>query len=149
MTFNDKYQQVKILNSGTFGTLIEVKEKLNDKNHYMLKLIKKELKFEYEKEIELMEKIKSKYVLALKDKFYDEISESYCIVTELCDGDLRDILNKYKPKGLSLNIINKIFAQLNEVLKALIDNGYTHKNLKPENILIKYTDNTKLNFDIK
>ena len=46
MTFNDKYQQVKILNSGTFGTLIEVKDKINNKNHYALKLIKKEFKLE-------------------------------------------------------------------------------------------------------
>ena len=43
---------------------------------------------------------------------------------ELCDGDLKQMLKKYKPKGLPLNIINKIFIQLNEALKVIIDNGY-------------------------
>ena len=56
-----------------------------------------------------MKKIKSKYIIKLKDNFHDKIYEGYCIVMELCDGDLRMILNKYKPKGLPLNIINKIF----------------------------------------
>ena len=68
---------------------------------------------------------------------------------ELCDGDLRHILNKYKPKGLPLNIINKIFYQLNDALKKMINIDYTHRDLKPENILIKYTDNNKNNFDIR
>ena len=68
---------------------------------------------------------------------------------ELCDGDLRQILNKFYPKGLPLNIINKIFYQLNKALKVMIDNDCIHRDLKPENILIKYTDNEKNNFDIK
>ena len=29
------------------------------------------------------------------------------------------------------------------------DNNYTHRYLKPENILIKYTDKSKIEFDIK
>ena len=96
-----------------------------------------------------MKNIKSEYIIKLKDNFYDEKNEGYCIVMELCDGDLRQILNKYKPKGLPLNLINKIFNQLNDALKAMIDMDYTHRDLKPENILIKYTDNNKINFEIK
>ena len=68
---------------------------------------------------------------------------------ELCDGDLKDILNKYKPKGLPLNLIKKIFIQLNEALKTMREKGINNKDLKPENILIKYSDNNKTNFDIK
>ena len=143
MSFNDKYQLVKILNSGTFGTVFEVKEKLNEKKHYALKLMKKNLSKGYENEIDAMKNIKSEYIIKLKDNFYDEKNEGYCIVMELCDGDLRQILNKYKPKGLPLNIINKIFNQLNDALKAMIDINYTHRDLKPENILIKYTDSNK------
>ena len=149
MNFKGKYQQIKIINSGAYGILFEVSEINNDKEHFVLKMIKKELYKEYEKEIELMKNIKSKYVIQLKDSFYDEKNEGYCIVMELCDGDLRMILNKYKPKGLPLDIINKIFIQLNDALKAMIDINYTHRDLKSENILIKYTDNNKINFDIK
>ena len=149
MNFKDKYQQIKIIKSGTFGILFEVSEANNEKEHYALKMMAKELSEEYEKEIEVMKNIKSEYIIELKDNFYDEKNNGYCIVMELCDGDLRDVLKKYKPKGLPLDIINKIFMQLNEALKAMIDINYTHRDLKPENILIKYLDKDKNNFDIK
>ena len=152
MIYNDKYQAIKHLGGGGCGTLFEVKELSNDEKHYALKSMKKDSKDsleEYETEIEVMKNIKSEYIIKLKDYFYDKINESYCIVMELCDGDLRLILNKYKPKGLPLNIIKKIFNQLNDALKAMIDIDCTHRDLKPENILIKYTDNNKINFDIK
>ena len=68
---------------------------------------------------------------------------------KLCDRDLKDILNEYKSKGLPLNLIKKIFIQLNEALKTMKEKGIINKDLKPENILIKYSDNNKTNFDIK
>ena len=68
---------------------------------------------------------------------------------ELCDGNLKEILNKYKLKGLPLNLINKIFIQLNAALKAKRGIAYSPRVLKSENILIRYTDNNKNNFDIK
>ena len=37
-----------------------------------------------------MKNIKSKYIIELKDNFYDEKNNGYCIVMELCDGDLRN-----------------------------------------------------------
>ena len=145
---NDKYQIIKILNT-RINTLIEVKEKLNDNKHYALKILKEKDKKLYKKEIEVMKILKSKYIMELKDNFYDEKNKCYCIVMELCDESLRKILNNYKPNGLPLNIINKIFYQLNDALKVMINKGFTHRDLKPENILIKYTDTSKTNFDIK
>ena len=124
-------------------------QKKNSNKHYALKIKKNNLSSEYENEITVMKNIKSKYVIELKDHFYDKKNKGYCIVMELCDGDLRLILNKYKPNGIPLNIINKIFFQLNDALKAMRAIDYTHRDLKPENILIKYTDENKTNFDIK
>ena len=95
-----------------------------------------------------MKAIKNKYIIELKDYFIVD-NNGYCIVMELCDCSLRDILNKYKPNGLPINIIKKIFIQLNEALKVMINNYYYHRDLKPENILIKYTDKNNTNFDIK
>ena len=153
MIFGDKYQYVKILSYGVWGVIYEVKEKLNEQNHYALKFMKNELLSQYEKEVEIRNVIKSKYILQLKDYFNDKINGGYCIVLELADGDLKDILNKYKPKGLPLDMIKKIFFQLNDALYAMNninnDKKYIHRDLKPENILIKYTDKNKNNFDIK
>ena len=38
---------------------------------------------------------------------------------------------------------------MNDALKAMRFKKYIHRNLKTENILIKYTDEKKINFDIK
>ena len=59
MNFIDKYQQVRIIKSGAFGTLFEVKEISNDEKYYALKMMKKDLSKEYEKEVEVMKNIKS------------------------------------------------------------------------------------------
>ena len=155
MIFNNKYEKQKLIGKGRFGTIYKVLNKENN-NFYALKLITiiedkeiKKFKEEYEKEVEVMKNIKNKYIIELNDNFYDKINEGYCLVMELCDCNLRDILNNYKPKGLPLNIIKKIFIQLNEALSTMRDNDYIHRDLKPENILIKYNDNNKNNFDIK
>ena len=44
-------------------------------------------------------------------------------------------------------MIKKIFKQLNEVIKELLNNKINHIDIKLENILIKYTDDEKTNFD--
>ena len=109
MIFNDKYEQKEFINYGSFGVVFKVIEKGNDNKHYALKFMKKNLSIQYENEIDIMKNLTNRYIIKLKDKFYDKKNNGYCIVMELCDGDLRQILNKYKPKGLPLNIINKIF----------------------------------------
>ena len=155
ITFNNKYKSKDIIGKGGFGIIYKVLE-IETKKFYALKLItivenneRYKFKKEYEKEIEVMKTMKNKYIIELKDYFLDEKNKGYCIVMELCDGDLRQILNKYKPNGLPINIINKIFIQLNEALNIMRNNKYYHRDLKPENILIKYTDKNKTNFDIK
>ena len=79
MSFSDKYQMIKVLNSGAFGTIFEVEEKSDEKKHYALKLMNKKYSKEYEKEIAVMnnKKIKSKYIIELKNDFYDKKNEGY------------------------------------------------------------------------
>ena len=55
MNINDKYQLIKIIKSGSIGMILEVKEKNNDKIHYALKMMQKNLYEEYKKEIEVNE----------------------------------------------------------------------------------------------
>ena len=42
-----------------------------------------------------MKNINSKYVVKLKENFYDEKYEGYCIVIDLFDFYLKILLNKY------------------------------------------------------
>ena len=153
MIFGNKYEQKKLIGKGGIGVVYKVLDNKNNK-FYALKFISniknvKKFKEEYEKHIRIMKNLKNKYIIELKDNFYDEINKGYCILMELYDENLRKILNKYKPNGIPLNIINKIFIQLNEALKAMNDKNYIIKYLKPENILIKYNKTNEINFDIK
>ena len=93
MIFNDKYEQIELINNGSFGMLFKVIEKGNDMKYYALKLMNKNLSIEYEKEIETMKNLNNRYIIKLKDNFYDKKFNGYCIVMELCDGDLRQIIN--------------------------------------------------------
>ena len=145
-----KYVKKALIGKGGFGEIFKVLDNETNK-FYALKYIamnKDDIK-KIEKEITVMKNIENDYIIKLKEFFYDEEAFGYCIVMELCDGSLRDILNKYKLEGLPLNIIKKIFLQLNEALKTIINKGFIHRDLKPENILIKYTDSNKTNFNIK
>ncbi len=157
LTFNNKYKSEGVIGKGGFGIIYKVLE-IETKKFYALKFITivnnneiKNFKEQYEKEIEVMKTIKNKYIIELKDYFIEnnKNNKGYCIVMELCDCNLKDILNKYKPNGLPINTINKIFTQLNEALNLMRKNKYYHRDLKPENILIKYTDKNNTNFDIK
>ena len=153
-TFNNKYKVIDIIGKPSFGIIYKVLE-IGTENLYALKLtfashnVKKISEEHFEKKIQILKNIKNKYIIELKDYFFDQKQEGYCIVMELCDCSLRDILNKYKPNGLPINIIKKIFIQLNEALKIMIEKKYIHRDLKPENILIKYSDKNKTDFDIK
>ena len=149
MIFNDRYESKLMEGKGRFGKVMKVLDKTN-KKFYALKFIEiKKNKIEkIKKEIDIIKSIQNKYIIELIDNFYDENNKGYCLVMDLCDGNLKDILENYK-QGLSLNIVKKIFIQLNEGLKIMKNKGIIHRDLKPENILIKYTDKEKINFDIK
>ena len=150
--FNNKYKKLEIIGSGGFGNVYKVLE-IESNNLYALKFIPKDKveKYKFQNEIYIMKDLKkknNKHIIKLIEDFEIK-NEGYCIVMELCDSSLKEILEIYQPKGLPLNILKKIFIQLNEALKIMKNNGYTHRDLKPDNILIKYTDKNKNEFDIK
>ena len=127
MIFKERYEQKGRLGNGQFGQVLKVLDK-KDGKFYALKFIiprddekVDDLIKECEKEITIMKTIKSEYVVKLKENFYDNSYQGYCIVMELCDSDLRKLLNDYKPKGLPLELIKKIFLQINDALKAMLE----------------------------
>jgi len=69
----------------------------------------------------------------------------YYIIMELCDNDLSNELKKRR-KGFSAKEIKSIMSQLNNAFKKMDENKIIHRDLKIENILIKYKDETKKDF---
>ena len=138
----------KIIGKGSLGKVYKVREKTRGIN-YALKIIgidkysKNDL-LEVEKEIEFFHKMKY-YSTQLYYTFKDD--EYYYFIFELCDGTLLSEINK--KKGFSIPEIVKVLNQLNYILNQLVVEDVIIKNLKLENILIKYTNKEKTNYKIK
>ena len=73
--------------------------------------------------------------------FYDTEKE-FIIIMELCDENLFDLLCR-KPYGFSSQEIKGIFSQLNVVFKKLNANNISHRDIKLNNILVKYLNKEK------
>jgi len=96
-----------------------------------------------------MKELKGENFVELKEYFEDE--EGYYIVMEYCDCNLSDLLNSKYQEGMSIELIKKIFSQLNKALLKMNQSNITHRDLKPANILIKYikTDSNENEFIVK
>ena len=76
----------------------------------------------------------------------------FVIVMELCDNNLSKLLmDKFEKdnKGFNEKEIKEIFKQLNKTFKIMKENKIIHRDLKLENILIKYNDKQHKTFTIK
>ena len=87
----------------------------------------------------------SKYACSLKDTF--QIKDKFYMVVGEYDDNLSNYLKNIRPKGIPPNLIKKIISQLIITLKGLEDE-IGERFLNPRNILIKYTNEVKTNFDV-
>ena len=112
-------------------------------------------KEEYYNEVTTLKKIgKAKYCCYYIDNFETKDGGLY-IVKSLYDDYFSDNLfknlfkNNYKDNyaKLPINLIKKIFSQLNIAFKELKNNNLFHGDFFPTCILVKYTNEDKTNFD--
>ena len=92
----------------------------------------------------LLEKISKATKNSVKYIEHFETINDYYIIQNVYDDNLENYMKKNK--RLNPIIIHKIFKQLNTTLKELIDNNIFIK-VRPSNILIKYCNLEKTNFD--
>jgi serine/threonine protein kinase len=85
-------------------------------------------------EIELMKHLKSKHTVSLYDSYMS--NKATYLAMELCDSDLRKKLNASNGKLPEQEAI-MVFTHILRGFKELISLGYIHRDVKPENILIK------------
>jgi len=94
--------------------------------------------------ISLLEKISKATKNSVKYIEHFETINDYYIIQNVYDDNLENYMKKNK--RLNPMIIHKIFKRLNTTLKELIDNNIFIK-VRPSNILIKYCNLEKTNFD--
>jgi len=75
-------------------------------------------------------------------------NNAYYIAMELCDCNLKQLLEETKD-GFDYNKIIEILKQLNNVLKKMHKLKHVHKDIKLENILVKFINKEKNDFIVK
>jgi len=83
---------------------------------------------------------------------YFNNKDNFVIIMELCDTNLSKLLKqrlKNERKGFNIEEIYEIMNQLNNTFKMMKENNIIHRDLKLENILIKYNDKENKKYTIK
>ena len=143
------YQIIEEISSNSYSKLYKSQNINDNYNIVYLKEIKKSSIINEEEFIN-----KCNILLSLNNpnilKYYEFIDgyKNYILVMEYCDENLNNFLNRFD-EGLPIDLIKNIFLQINNGLKILQDNNINFKNLKFENILLKYNKKYHNKVEIK
>ena len=137
----EKYEFIDInpLGAGGFGAVFRIRDK-RVFNESVLKIISKQNtnKKYFDKEKNFLLKVKGPNIVKLIDYYEDDKSDYYYFVFEKMEGDLQQLLDTKYKNGMPLEMIKKIFSQLNSALKLMKNCEISHRDLKPANILYSY-----------
>ena len=142
MSLND-FEIIKQIGSGAFSTVSLVRSK-KDNILYALKRVELSKMKSNEKdnslnEIRLLASVNHKNIIAYKESFYEESSNTLNIILEYADGgDLQSKISSHKniKKYFNEKTISSIFIQMVYGLKELHDRNIIHRDLKSANIFL-------------
>jgi dual specificity tyrosine-phosphorylation-regulated kinase 2/3/4 len=142
-----RYEILKMLGDGSFGIAIQCLDH-KTQSQVAVKVLRKGKKFEKvgEEEVVVLDVLKladdEDCIVNKFDQF--RFRGHFCIVYELLSNDLFDFLKKNNFVGLSSSLIKRIAIQLIISLKHIHSTGYIHCDLKPENIIFKYSNKSSI-----
>ena len=142
----NNYHIVDLLGQGISGRVYEVYKNNDTKNRYALKIIKNKKVYRNQSLIELkivttlnknfpLNNHNDSHIISVYDYFFYQ--EHLCIIFELLNENLYQLLQHNHLQGISLNSINFIIKQLLEAVEQVHRMGIIHCDIKPENILLK------------
>ena len=140
------------LGKGTYGEVYMTK-KGQIKKPFATKIVHKKLltndklKDSLKKEIEILIEIKHENIVKLYEVI--ENKDSFFLVMELCNGgSLSKCLEKYKEKykkPFSEEIVQYLMKQIVTAIKYCHNRNILHRDIKPDNILIKFNSEEDIN----
>lgn len=99
-----------------------------------------------EREVNVMKNLKNQFSCEFLGKVKDE--KNYYIFMKLYDSDLQTFIKKnFDNNGMPIDLLKQSLLQLNVVFKKMNEKYIVHRDIKPNNILIEYTDKAKKNFN--
>lgn len=141
--FANRYRVEKRLGSGSFGTVFLVEDTMSKGEWKVLKEIfvgelQPDETVDAMREAKLLSTLNHPNIVKFFDSFID--GESFCIVTEYCEGgDLDDKIKAWKKAGKSFDesLILAWFIQLVLAVKFMHEKKILHRDLKTRNIFLK------------
>lgn len=150
MSISD-FETIRELGKGSFGSVFLVKRKADNSLYAMKRVIigsmtQKE-KENSLNEVRLLASIKSKYVIAYKEAFFDEKSQSLNIIMEYADDE--DLEKKIKSKAKSSIFFTEeeIWTYLIQMIigiNVLHSKSVMHRDLKSANIFLNRQGQVKI-----
>ncbi|CDO95833.1 unnamed protein product [Kluyveromyces dobzhanskii CBS 2104] len=137
-----KYYSISdsIVGQGAFATVKKAVERSTGKT-FAVKIIHKRKvmdKFDgVKRELEVLQKLNHPRIVKLKD-FFEDADNYYMLMEFVSGGDLMDFVAAHGTVGEDAG--REITRQVLEAVKYMHDQGISHRDLKPDNIMIEQDD---------
>ena len=156
---DSEFENIKLMSSGTYGDIYSAYLTKYKEEICLKKINIEKMRINYEQN-ELKDYKKDLYneIFTLKNLSHKTNSVKYygnywknneiTIVMEKCDLNLKDFIKKRK-KALDIIEIKNKFNELNELFEYMQRKRIIHRDLKLENLLVKYINKEKNEYIIK
>jgi NIMA (never in mitosis gene a)-related kinase len=139
------------IGEGSFSSVFKVLRRSDQTIYALKKVVMRKLKQKEKNnalnEIRILASIDHPNIISYKQAFFDEESESLCIVMDFADaGDLLLKITEHKKKGtfMSENFLWHVLIKLTRALKVLHEMRIMHRDLKSANVFLGKDGKVKL-----
>ncbi|KAJ3027413.1 UNVERIFIED_CONTAM: hypothetical protein HDU68_003870 [Siphonaria sp. JEL0065] len=140
MGLMDKYEIIKELGDGTFGSVLMATNKKNGETVAIKQIKRKIENWDELREVKALSRLgKHVNIIKLKEVIRDHRLDELNYVFEYMEGNLFDKMREVEAGGYMMEEydVKKYSFQLLQGLKYMHNSGIFHRDLKPENLLVK------------
>lgn len=135
----DNFEKLEKIGEGTYGVVYKAKQK-DTGNYVALKKIRLDTEFEGVpstaiREISLLLELKHANIVTLFQVLH--LEQKLFLVFEFLDCDLKKYMDSFAPNGLPLEIVKVLLYQLLDGTAYCHQHRVLHRDLKPQNLLIR------------